>query len=219
MKSVLDEIIDISVELSKDTIIYPGDPKLEYGLMFSLKKGEIANVGYIKSGIHHGTHVDVPYHFRDEGRKLDQIPIEHWIGKTLVVDVTSADKCVKDTDLVNVPLKEYPRILLKTQNSLDYYQRSEFTEEFIYLDKSACELMAASGVMTVGLDYITVDPYGSKDFPAHHTLLDNGVCIIECIRLQNVEPGEYYLMCLPLKLQGTDGSPARAVLLKKGFSI
>lgn len=219
MSGLLDRMIDISVEWSPDTIIYPGDPKPEYGLLFSLDNGEIANVGYIKTGIHHATHVDVPYHFKNGERRFDEMPMDHWVGEVLVVDATSAEKCIRDVDLKNVPLKDYKRILIKTRNSSDYYKRPEFYPGFIYLDKSACDLLVATGVKTVGLDYITVDPHGSSDFPAHKTLLMNGVCIIECIDLEKVEPGEYFLMCLPLKLKGTDGAPARAYLLKKGFAF
>jgi arylformamidase len=79
--------------------------------------------------------------------------------------------------------------------------------------------MVENKVLTVGLDYITVDPYGCQGFPAHTTLLFNDVCIIECINLDGVEAGEYYLMCLPLKLKDTDGANARTVLLKQGFSV
>ena len=168
-------VIDISVSLSTDTVIYPGDPKMEYGLFCSLAEGAIANVGYLKHGIHHGTHVDVPYHFRDGDKKFNEMPFAHWVGKVYVADVTAAEKCVKDTDLAGVPLEQYDRILLKTKNSLDFYKRPEFCRDFIYLDKSACDLMVAAGVKTVGLDYITVDPYGSADFPAHKTLLHQGV--------------------------------------------
>lgn len=219
MSDNMGNIIDISVSLSKDTIIYPGDPQPEYGLIFSLKNKDIANVGYLKTGIHHGTHVDVPYHFKDDERKFNEIPMEHWIGKVLVVDATSVERCIKDTDIMDVPLKKYQRILFKTKNSTVYYKKPEFIPDFIYLDKSACELLVSSGVKTVGLDYITVDPHGSEDFPAHRTLLYNGVCIIECINLEHVQPGEYFLMCLTLKLTDTDGAPARVMLLKKGFSV
>jgi arylformamidase len=219
MDKPLKGIIDISVELSEDTIIYPGDPVPEYGLIFSLANGEIANVGYIKHGIHHATHVDVPYHFKNGERTFDQIPMEHWIGKVLVIDATGAKECVTDKYLEGADLKTYRRILFKTQNSLKYYKEPEFNSSFIYLDKSVCKAMVKAGVLTVGLDYITVDPHGSEGFPAHKTLLYNGVCIIECIDLDNVEPGEYFLMCMPLKLKGTDGAPARVVLLDKDFSI
>lgn len=215
----VEHIIDISVELSDKTVIYPGDPEPEYGLIFSLSEGGIANVGQIKHGIHHGTHVDVPYHFRNGDRKFDQMPMDHWIGKVLVVDATEAAECVTASNVQGLPIDKYQRILFKTKNSLEYYKRPEFVEDFIYLDKSLCDVMVANGVKTVGLDYITVDPFGSEDFPAHKTLLNNGVCIIECINLEHVEPGEYFLMCLPLKLTDTDGAPARAVLLDRNFTV
>lgn len=147
---MIDKIIDISVSLSKDTLIYPGDPAPEYGHILSLKNGDIANVGYIKTGIHHGTHVDVPYHFKDGERTFEMMPMDHWVGKVLVVDVTTAERCVRAEDLKGVPFKEYQRILFKTKNSLDYYKRKEFSPDFIYLDKSACELLVGAGVKTVG---------------------------------------------------------------------
>jgi arylformamidase len=217
MAGLPENMIDISVTLSENTVIYPGDPKPEYGLIFSLNKGEIANVGYLRTGIHHGTHVDAPYHFKNEAKKFDEMSMEHWVGEALVVDLTKVEKCIKADDLKGVPLEKYSRILLKTRNSIDYYKKPQFTNEFIYLDKSACELFVRMGVKTVGLDYITIDPQGSEDFWGHRTLLYNGICIIECINLEKVEAGEYYLMCLPLKLVGTDGAPARAILLKSGF--
>ena len=219
MTENMDKIIDISTPLSKDTIIYPGDPMPEYELFESLKGGGIANVGVMRHGLHHGTHVDVPYHFKDGEKTIEQMPLEHWVGPALVVDATDEDVCVSAKTVEGIDLSKHKRILFKTKNSTDYYKRPAFYEKFIYLDKSVCELMVKNKVMTVGLDYITVDPHGSKNFPAHTTLLWNHVCIIECINLDTVEPGEYYLMCLPLKLRGTDGANARAVLLKQGFCV
>ncbi|MDW7658053.1 MAG: cyclase family protein [Bacillota bacterium] len=214
-----DQILDISVALSDQTIIYPGDPIPEYCLVSSQINGDTANVGYLKLCIHNGTHVDVPYHFRDDGRTLEQMPLDHWMGPALVVDVTAADRCVKASDLEGVPLQAYARILLKTKNSHANRLSNQFNEDFIFLDKSACDRMVAAGVKTVGLDYITVDPLGSVDFPAHRALLGHDICIIEHINLKDVDPGVYFLMCLPLKLVGTDGAPARVVLLKPGFCV
>ena len=209
------DYIDISTPLSKDTIIYPGDPAPEYSLMFNLDDGGVANVGQMKHGLHHGTHVDVPYHFNNNGKKFKEIGLDRWVGKALVIDATNEEKCISAETLKNVPIKNYKKILFKTKNSLDYYNRDEFYPEFIYLDKSACEAIVAAGVETVGLDYITVDPFGCEEMPAHNTLLGNEVCIIECINLKEVEPGEYTLYCLPLKLVDTDGANARAILVKK----
>jgi len=213
-----DKIIDISIPLWEKTIIYPGDPPPEYHLFCELKTGGVANAGGMKHGLHHGTHIDVPYHFLDEGKKFDEIPLTTWMGPALVVDATDEEKCIHAGTLRDISLEQYKKILFKTKNSLDYYSRSEFVPEFIYLDKSACDLMVEKGVKTVGLDYITVDPFGGEP-AAHMTLLKNEVCIIECINLKDVDPGEYYLMCLPLKMMGTDGANARAVLLQKGFSV
>lgn len=214
-----EKIIDISTYLSGDTIIYPGDPAPEYSLFFSLADGGIANVGGMKHGLHHGTHVDVPYHFSESGKKFHEIPLDYWVGPCLVVDATGEAECINADTLKDIDLKKHKRILFKTKNSTCYYKRPAFYEKFIYLDKSACDVMVENKVLTVGLDYITVDPYGCQGFPAHTTLLFNDVCIIECINLDGVEAGEYYLMCLPLKLKDTDGANARTVLLKQGFSV
>lgn len=219
MESNIDKIIDISTVLSENTVIYPGDPRPEYELLLSLKNGDIANVGGIKHGIHHGTHVDVPYHFVEGAKTFEQIPMDYWVGPCLVVDATDEQECVCAKTFEGIDLCKHKRILLKTKNSLDYYKRNEFFEQFIYIDKSACELLVENNVLTVGLDYVTVDPFGCEGFPAHNTLLRNEVCIIECINLENVLAGEYYLMCLPLKLEGTDGANARVMLLKPGFSV
>ncbi len=219
MENHFDKIIDISIPLCAETIIYPGDPVPEYDRFLELKKGEIANVGRLKHGIHHGTHVDVPFHFDDSGRRIEEMPLTQWLGPALVVDATGERDCISAQTLEGIPTDGYENILFKTKNSTEYYQKGAFYEKFIYLEQSACEALVESRIKTVGLDYITVDPYGSKEFPAHHTLLKNGVCILESIDLLNVDAGEYYLMCLPLKLRGTDGANARAILLEKGFCV
>jgi arylformamidase len=220
MKSNYDNYIDISIPLSADTIIYPGDPKPEYSLFNALERGEIANVGMMKHGLHHGTHVDVPYHFMGEGtKKIDEIPLTRWIGPALVIDATGENECVNAETVKGIDLKGYDKVLFKTKNSTEYYKKGVFFPQFIYLDKGISTLLVQSGIKTVGLDYITVDPHGSVDFPAHKTLLGNDVCIIECINLENVNAGEYFLMCLPLKLVGTDGANARVILLKPGFTV
>ena len=219
MDENFEKIIDISIFLTEETIIYPGDPQPEYKRFQELKKGDIANVGMMRHGLHHGTHVDVPYHFDDKGKKFREMPLDYWVGKVLVVDATGEAVCVNANTLKDIPVKSYQRILFKTKNSTEYYKKGVFYPQFIYLDKSACVLLAENGVKTVGLDYITVDPYGSQDFPAHNTLLSNQISIIECIDLGGVDAGEYYLMCLPLKLGETDGANARAVLLREGFRV
>jgi arylformamidase len=210
------DLIDISVTWCPgETLIYPGDPAPEYGLVYDLSKGGIANVGFVKTGIHYATHVDVPWHFGNSGRKMHEIGMEHWVGPAVVFDATAEQTCISEKTLSSFNWTGVERVLFKTMNSLDYYHREGFYEKFIYLDQSACEyLVQKTKVKTIGLDYITVDPYMCEGFPAHHTLLDNGRLIIECIDLKDVAPGEYQLLCFPLKYKNTDGAPARAFLTK-----
>jgi arylformamidase len=211
------DLIDISVTWCPgETLIYPGDPAPEYGMIWELDKGGIANVGYLRTGIHYATHVDAPWHFTNSGKKMHEVNLDHWIGPAAVLDCTDEPVCVSSDTLRRFDLTGVERVLFKTMNSVDYYHREGFYEKFIYLDKSACEyLVRETPVKTVGIDYITVDPYMCDGFPAHHTLLENGVLIIECIDLRDVEPGEYQLLCFPLKLKNTDGAPARAFLIKR----
>lgn len=204
------EIIDISLALDQDTVIYPGDPEFSSHLVASLAEGDSATVSALALGSHTGTHVDVPAHFIKDGLTLDQVPLEHWLGPALVVDVTKADPCVTARDLAGVPLQDYGRILLQTKNS--FATAKEFQPDFIFLAEDACDLLLAAGVKTVGFDYLSIDPPGG-DFPAHHRLLGQGTCLIEGLALGHVRPGAYYLACLPLKLQGQEAAPARAVLL------
>ncbi len=211
---MFEKMIDISMDLSSETIIYPGDPRPEIGYMFRLKDGDIANVGKMTTGLHHGTHVDVPVHFFDGGQTLDRFPLKTWVGEALVVDLTQLEKCITAKDLKEIKgLEKQRKVLFKTRNSTEYYKKGKFIENFIYLDGGAARHLVDIGVKTVGIDYITIDPYGSADFPAHRTLLGNGVVIIESINLEKVEPGLYNLVCLPIKIKGSDGAPARAILL------
>lgn len=209
------DLIDISVTWCPgETVIYPGDPEPEYGMIWALDQGGIANVGYMRTGIHYATHVDVPWHFSNNGKKMHEIGMDHWVGPVTVLDCTFEPARISADTLRRFDLGGVERVLFKTMNSMDYYRRAGFCEEFIYLDKSACEyLVRETPVRTVGIDYITVDPYLCEGFPAHHTLLGNGVLIIECIDLHSVEPGAYQLLCFPLKLKNTDGAPARVFLM------
>lgn len=208
------KLIDISIELSEKTIIYPGDPLPQIYFRLKLANGDIANVGQMNTGMHHGTHVDVPIHFKDGAKTLLEIPLSCWVGKAFVADLTDVDKCIKKDDLVKKDaISKYDKVLLKTKNSIKYLKEGKFNENFIYIDGPAAQYLVDIGVKTVGLDYITVDPFGSTDFPAHNTFLRNEVVIIENINLEKVNEGEYTLICLPIKIKGADGAPARAILI------
>jgi arylformamidase len=134
-----------------------------------------------------------------------------------VIDASGEETCVSAKTLEGVSLRGYTRVLFKTRNSYNYGLGAAYLHRFIYLEKNACDILVENGVKTVGFDYITIDPIDTEDYPAHRTLLGNGTCVIEGIDLSRAEAGEYFLVCLPLKLLGTDGANARAVLIGNGY--
>ena len=214
MKIEEDRIIDISISLTPDMIVYPDDPQPKVYWKFSIDDGYPSNVGYIDAGLHHGTHVDAPFHFDSNRTTIEKVPFDRWIGKCLVVDLTHLTKCISRADLEKIEdMGDYERILFKTKNSLIYLKEKSFNYNFIYIEKGAADYIVAKGIKTVGLDYITVDKYGS-DLDAHKAFLLNGVTIIEAINLEHVTGGKYTLFCMPLKIPNMDAAPARAFLYK-----
>ena len=162
-------------------------------------------------GTHSGTHVDAPYHFTEQGKKIDQVSLSDLIGEALVVQV-DADRITADV-LRDIDLTRYRRILFKTRNS-ELLREEAFHEEFVSLELAAAEMLVERGVRVVGLDYLSIEAYESADHPVHKLLLEHDVVILEGLDLSAVGPGTYLLVALPLKLQGADGAPARVVLVE-----
>ncbi len=159
---------------------------------------------------HCGTHVDAPYHFEANGAKVDELALDVLIGRARVVEI-AAERVIQKADLLAVDLDNVERLLLKTRNS-SIVNSKEFTRNFVSLAADAAEFIVARGIKLVGIDYCSIEEITSKDYPTHHTLLRNGVVIIEMLDLSSIAPGDYELLCLPLKLKGAGGAPARVVL-------
>ncbi len=208
------KIIDISVPVSEGTTIYPGDPAIHiHWPGWSHANGNPANVGAFDGGLHCGTHVDAPWHFIRDGKKIDEVPLETFIGPADVLDLTDFEDCITgaDLELMNVPA-DTQRLLFKTRNGLREYWRESWNPDFIYIDESAAKWCRDRGILLVGLDYLTIDPPSRSDFPAHHVLLGAGIIILENIVLRDVAPGRYLLHAAPVKLQDVDGAWCRAYL-------
>lgn len=203
-------LIDVSVTLRSRMPIYEGDPGVEIALARSIERGDPANVSCLRLGAHTGTHVDAPRHFIPDGAGADELALEPCIGPCVVADATGVPAagpidaaCIDSLGLR--PGTE--RVLLKTPNSR-LWERDAFAGEFARLDGSGARALVARGVRLVGLDYLSVG-----DAAAHVALLGAGVLVVEGLDLRAVDPGSYVLVCLPLKIAGSDGAPARAVLL------
>jgi arylformamidase len=189
---------------------YPGDPP--YSLE-SLGTGAF-RISKLSMSSHAGTHVDAPLHFSATGTPVDQLPLEILLGKARVVELSARER-VERRDLEEVDLRDDLRVLLKTRMS-GQMLKGGYHEDHVYLTEDAALYLVQAGIKLVGFDYLSVDRAGSSDFPAHHALLGAGVVLVEGLDLSEVEPGEYEMACLPLRLAGGDGAPARVVLRSRG---
>jgi arylformamidase len=191
-------IVDVSVPVRPGMIVYPGDPEVRLERVSSIEDGDGFNLSRLDLGVHSGTHVDAPLHFLADGAAVETLPLDVLVGPCVVVD---------GLDAAAVP-RGAERVLFKTQNGR-LWERDEFTEDFAELDGEAAQALVAAGVRLVGIDYLSIG-----DEEAHRILLGAGVIAVEGLDLREVEPGEYRLVCAPLKLEGAEGAPARVLLLR-----
>jgi arylformamidase len=161
-------------------------------------------------GSHSGTHVDAPAHFLRDGASVDQLPLEILLGKARVVALPVSERIERD-DLEALDLSDDLRVLLKTRMSGQLRQPT-FQQDHIYLTPDAAVYLAQIGIKLVGIDYLSIERFGSDDHASHRALLAAGVVIVEGLDLSDVEPGEYEMACLPLRVAGAEGAPARVVL-------
>ena len=161
---------------------------------------------------HAGTHVDAPRHFFDDGAGTESLALDMLMGRARVIEITSR-KAVTADDLLGFDLSEDVRLLIKTPNSR-LWNDPAFHPEFIGVTESGARHLVEHGIKLVGVDYLSVEEYHKPGAPAHHVLLGSGTIVIEGLNLRDVDPGIYELFCLPLKVVGSDGAPARVVLRK-----
>jgi arylformamidase len=166
----------------------------------------VVNLSRLDFGVHSGTHVDAPVHFIDGAPAAESLPLEVLIGPARVLDLTAAER-LDASAFDGVELQE--RVLLKTRNS-ELWARETFADDFLALTEDGARRLIDGGVRLVGIDYLSIG-----DEAAHQALLGAGVVAIEGLDLRRVDPGDYELICAPLKLVGSDGAPARVVLVRR----
>ena len=207
------QIYDISLTLSPELPHWPGEPGIERKLIKQIGAESSANVSEISMGVHTGTHVDAPFHFIPNGKTIDQISLKILTGRVYVLHLP-------DVDLVTAGVLEQAeipprtrRLLLKTRNS-QYWARNDknFEKDFVALSPDGAELLVKRGIKLVGIDYLSIAPFGHGK-ETHEILLGAGVVVVEGLNLAQISQGRYALYCLPLKLAGSDGAPARAMLV------
>ena len=205
----MDRIFDVTLPLSAELPVFPGDPPYARDEVLRLADGHPCNLSRLTLSAHAGTHVDAPRHFLPEGEAVDELPLDRLVGPARVVSVAPGRPAVGVDDLGD--LEGATRVLFKTRNS-GRPSHGAFAEDFAYLETEAAAALVACGVELVGIDSLSVERFGSRHFPVHHALLSAGVIIVEGLDLSAVEAGDYELVCLPLRVVGGDGAPARAIL-------
>lgn len=206
-------IYDISLTISPHLPIWPGDPALVLERVEKMEEGSHVNVTRLSLSAHTGTHVDAPYHFIADGKSVEHLHLEQLTGRVYVLHLPEVDIITAAAlQAANIPPRTR-RILFKTRNSAAWArQEAVFQTDFVALSADGAEFLVQRGIKLVGVDYLSIAPYGDS-IPTHQTLLKAGVVILEGLDLSAVAPGRYTLYCLPLKLAGSDGAPARAILI------
>lgn len=210
------EIIDITAAVGPNMVHWPGTEAPSRRLLSSTEQGDPNTVSEWTINAHTGTHMDARNHFIPDGWSMEELDLGRSVGQCRVVDLTGVGGHVTRADLEEARISGQTRVLLKTRNSSGLMQEEAFDEGYTAISAEAAAYLVEIGVETVGVDYLSVEPFEDEEFHTHHTLLGEGdVVILEGLLLGHVEPGDYLLVCLPLKLVGSDGSPARAVLIQE----
>ena len=203
-------LIDVSVPLDAQLPTYPHNTPFSLEAIKRIARGDSSNVSTVHMSAHAGTHVDAPRHFFDDRPGTEALALDLLIGRARVIEVASRTGITAE-DLEPIDFSDDIRLLIKTHNST-FWGSAAFHEDYIGVTDSGAKHLVAHGIKVVGVDYLSVEQFKNVGKPAHHVLLGAGTIVIEGLNLRDVEPGVYEMFCLPLRIVGSDGAPARVVL-------
>lgn len=202
--------IDISQRLDKNIAVWPGDTPFSYKVNWSKNESGSVNVGQINMSLHTGTHIDAPFHFDNDGKRVIELDLDLYIGSATVIHLPNRTS-IGVKELSNLDLQGVTRLLIRTDA---WKNRSLFPQTIPHIQPELAAYLSELGVRLIGLDLPSVDPLDSKELSAHHELAGHKIHILEGLVLDEIGPGNYELAALPLPLVEADGSPVRAVLKK-----
>jgi len=203
--------IDISRPLVSGMAVWPGDPAVRVERVSAIASGEPFNLSAVSMCLHTGTHVDAPLHFLEGGPSVAEMPLDALVGPARVIGIRDP-RAIRAHELEPLRLRRGERVLFKTRGSARRWRAPEFATDYVYVAPDAAALLVERGVRAVGIDYLSIGAPNQEGYDVHRTLLRAGVWIVEGLDLSEVSPGRYELICLPLKVPGADGAPARALL-------
>jgi len=207
-------IFDISISITPEMPVWPGDPTVILEKVVSMDAGDHDNVSRLACSVHTGTHVDAPHHFLNDHRTVEALALDVLTGLAEVIQIADDVDVVTADNLDKASIQPgTARLLIKTRNSKLWASGDKrFDQDFVGISSDGAEWIVERGIKLVGIDYLSVAPY-NKSITTHQILLKPGIIILEGLNLGAVSPGPYELYCLPLKLVGSDGAPARAILI------
>jgi arylformamidase len=209
------KIHDISLAISPSLPVWPNNPPVALERVNKIEAGASSNVSRLALGVHTGTHVDAPVHFIQGAAGVETLPLAALVGRAVVIHLPRAGRVTApDLARARIPPRT-KRLLIRTRNSAYWAGGdAEFHTDFVGVGPDAAEWLVARGIALVGVDYLSVAPW-KESGPTHQVLLRAGVVVVEGLNLSAIRPGRYDLVCLPLKLLGCDGAPARAILIER----
>lgn len=206
------KIIDLTLPITEALVVWPGEKGLRTTTVRAFSKDQV-HVSDLAIGAHTGTHLDAPKHFLPNGKPLESVPLDNLVGPCRVLKLEMGKrKDVRLEDLRRFNIKRGERLLFNLGNSTHLFAK-RFHEDYVAIGNEAARFLAAQKIKLIGVDYLSVERRGNPGHPVHVSLLKAGTAIVEGLNLQNVKPGKYTLVCLPLRIVGVEASPVRAILL------
>ena len=203
-------IIDIARTINPTLAVWPGDTPFSAEVRLAMSQGASINLTTLTLSSHTGTHVDAPYHFSDDDLTLENVPLQPYVGPATVVTVRREHGPLTPADFPDLAWPGVERLLV--HSSASAMPVDHFPTEIVYPSPELAALMAQHNVVLFGSDAPSMDDIKSQTLPGHISLRRNGIAILEGLMLANVPDGDYELIALPLKIEGCDGSPVRAIL-------
>jgi arylformamidase len=208
------KIFDLSLVITEDLPVWPGDKEIEIVQECSIEKGDVCNLSHFSMSMHCGTHIDVPLHFINNGMDTEKAPLDKFIGRAKVFEFDEENE-IGLKHLEGLEINEQDMILFKIKKNCELLKREFFEKNYVAVNLEAAKFLVEKGIKAVGIDYFSIEKYEAPGHPVHQILLQNGITIIEGLDLTDIEQAEYQLICLPLKFKHGNGSPVRAILIKE----
>ncbi len=209
------KIYDISLTIKNGMVVWPGDPRVKLERISKIEDGEHANVSRLEMSVHTGTHLDAPRHFIQGAKTIETLPLDILIGPVQVVQLADSVNLITALEVEQAGIAPgIIRVLFKTRNSAIWLRKeAKFDTGFVAVSADGAEALVRKGIRLVGIDYLSIAPFNAS-VPTHKILLGSEMIVLEGLDLNGVPAGNYTLFCLPPKLEGSDGAPARTILIE-----